>query len=103
MGGGAGVGGGGGFGGGGVPGGGGGERFLVVESLFSMDGDEAPLAGYADLCRRSGAHLIVDEAHAVGIYGASGSGLIEEHGIAEDVFLSVNTAGKALGDNVELF
>jgi 8-amino-7-oxononanoate synthase len=75
----------------------GGERFIVVESLFSMDGDEAPLADYADLCRRSGAHLIVDEAHAVGLYGACGSGLIEEHGIAEDVFLSVNTAGKALG------
>jgi 8-amino-7-oxononanoate synthase len=75
----------------------GGERFIVVESLFSMDGDEAPLEDYADLCRRNGAHLIVDEAHAVGIYGARGSGLIEEHGIAEDVFLSVNTAGKALG------
>jgi 8-amino-7-oxononanoate synthase len=74
-----------------------GERFIVVESLFSMNGDEAPLGDYADLCRRSGAHLIVDEAHAVGIYGASGSGLIEEHGVAEHVFLSVNTAGKALG------
>jgi 8-amino-7-oxononanoate synthase len=74
-----------------------GERFLVVESLFSMDGDEAPLQEYADLCRRTGAHLIVDEAHAVGVYGARGSGLVEEHGVAEQVFLSVNTAGKALG------
>jgi 8-amino-7-oxononanoate synthase len=74
-----------------------GERFLVVESLFSMDGDEAPLAEYADLCRQTGAHLIVDEAHAVGIYGARGTGLIEERGVGDDVFLSVNTAGKALG------
>jgi len=74
-----------------------GERFLVVESLFSMDGDEAPLKVYAALCRAAGAHLIVDEAHAVGVYGAKGSGLIEQHGIDEDVFLSVNTAGKALG------
>jgi 8-amino-7-oxononanoate synthase len=75
----------------------GGERFVVVESLFSMDGDEAPLTEYAELCRQTGAHLIVDEAHAVGIYGRHGSGLIEERGIADHVFLSVNTAGKALG------
>ena len=73
------------------------QRFIVVESLFSMDGDEAPLKQYAELCRASGAHLIVDEAHAVGIYGAKGSGLIEANGIEEDVFLSVNTASKALG------
>ena len=72
-------------------------RFIVVESLFSMDGDEAPLKEYAELCRASGAHLIVDEAHAVGIYGAKGSGLIEANGIEENVFLSVNTASKALG------
>jgi len=77
--------------------GGAGARFLVVESLFSMDGDEAPLAAYAEICAATGAHLIVDEAHAVGIYGARGAGLIEEHGIADRVFLSINTAGKALG------
>jgi 8-amino-7-oxononanoate synthase len=74
-----------------------GVRFIVVESLFSMDGDEAPLAAYADLCRAAGARLIVDEAHAVGIYGASGSGAIEQAGIGSDVLLSVNPAGKALG------
>ena len=73
------------------------QRFIVVESLFSMDGDEAPLKQYAELCRASGAYLIVDEAHAVGVYGAKGSGLIEAHGIEEDVFLSINTASKALG------
>jgi 8-amino-7-oxononanoate synthase len=73
------------------------QRFIVVESLFSMDGDEAPLKQYAELCRASGAHLIVDEAHAVGIYGEKGSGLIEANGIEEDVFLSINTASKALG------
>ena len=75
----------------------GGEHFVVVESLFSMDGDEAPLGDYAELCAQSGAHLIVDDAHAVGIYGSRGTGLIEEHGVAEQVFLSVSTAGKALG------
>jgi len=74
-----------------------GQRFLVVESLFSMDGDEAPLEAYAELCKASGAHLIVDEAHAVGVYGARGSGLIEARGVEDAVCLSVNTAGKALG------
>lgn len=74
-----------------------GQRFVVVESLFSMDGDAAPLAAYAALCREQGAALVVDEAHAVGIYGSRGSGLIEDAGINEDVFISVNTAGKALG------
>jgi 8-amino-7-oxononanoate synthase len=74
-----------------------GEKFVVAESLFSMDGDEAPLQKYAALCREYGATLIVDEAHAVGIYGDRGSGLIEELGVGGDVFVSVNTAGKALG------
>lgn len=74
-----------------------GQKFVVTESLFSMDGDFAPLKEYATICREAGANLIVDEAHAVGIYGRKGSGLIEEAGIAKDVFLSINTAGKALG------
>jgi 8-amino-7-oxononanoate synthase len=68
-----------------------GQKFVVVESLFSMDGDQAPLAEYAALCRAAGAELIVDEAHAVGVYGECGKGL------AEDAFVSINTAGKALG------
>ncbi|MBI3940353.1 MAG: aminotransferase class I/II-fold pyridoxal phosphate-dependent enzyme, partial [Acidobacteria bacterium] len=74
-----------------------GQKFLVTESLFSMDGDRAPLAEYAALCRETGAALIVDEAHAVGIYGACGTGLIEATETGRDVFISINTAGKALG------
>jgi len=74
-----------------------GHSFVVVESLFSMDGDEAPLVQYAAACAATGAHLIVDEAHAVGIYGERGTGLAEERGVADRVFLSINTAGKALG------
>jgi len=68
-----------------------GQKFVVVESLFSMDGDQGPLAEYAALCRVAGAELIVDEAHAVGVYGECGRGL------ADDVFVSINTAGKAMG------
>ena len=74
-----------------------GQAFVVTESLFSMDGDVPPLAEYASVCRSHGAILVVDEAHAVGLYGAGGSGLIEAHGIERDVCVSINTAGKALG------
>jgi 8-amino-7-oxononanoate synthase len=75
----------------------GGATFIVVESLFSMDGDRAPLRQLAGLCAASGITLVVDEAHAVGIFGERGSGLIEESGLDANAFLSVNTAGKALG------
>jgi len=68
-----------------------GQKFVVVESLFSMDGDQAPLAQYTALCRAAGAELIVDEAHAVGVYGEHGMGL------TGDAFVTINTAGKALG------
>lgn len=74
-----------------------GQKFLVTESLFSMDGDIAPLRKYADVCAETGTNLIVDEAHAVGVYGERGSGLIEQFGVEKEVFLSINTAGKALG------
>jgi 8-amino-7-oxononanoate synthase len=74
-----------------------GQRFLVTESLFSMDGDFAPLRRYATIARNSQAALIVDEAHAVGIYGELGSGRIEAESAASDVFLSINPMGKAFG------
>ena len=74
-----------------------GQRFVVTESLFSMDGDTAPLVEYARLCRSAGALLIVDEAHAVGVHGHRGSGLMEASGVSGDVVVSINTAGKALG------
>jgi len=74
-----------------------GQRFIVVESLFSMNGDFAPLVDYVSLCRKYNAQLIVDEAHAVGIYGSGGNGLIDNAGVSTDVLVSINTAGKALG------
>jgi 8-amino-7-oxononanoate synthase len=70
---------------------------VVTESVFSMDGDVAPLARYAAICREHNAVLIVDEAHAVGVYGRRGSGMVEETGTEDGVFVTVNTAGKALG------
>jgi 8-amino-7-oxononanoate synthase len=74
-----------------------GHTFVVTESLFSMDGDAPPLAEYLELCRQSGATLVVDEAHAVGIYGTRGSGLVEEQGLDGSSCLTISTAGKALG------
>ena len=72
-----------------------GQKFVVTESLFSMDGDMAPLDEYASLCRAHGAALIVDEAHAVGIYGPRGSGVLEV--TRAEALVSIDTAGKALG------
>jgi 8-amino-7-oxononanoate synthase len=71
-----------------------GQTFVVVESVYSMDGDEAPLPALAALCDHYGAALIVDEAHASGVYGA---GLVVAHGLQERVFARVHTFGKALG------
>ncbi len=70
--------------------------FVVVESVFSMDGDAAPLAAQAALCRAFDATLIVDEAHAVGLFGGRGSGLIEAAGLDANT-IAINAAGKALG------
>lgn len=74
-----------------------GDCFVAVESLYSMDGDCAPLQELCALCRESGAHLIVDEAHATGVYGHQGEGLVQANGLANEVFARVHTFGKALG------
>jgi 8-amino-7-oxononanoate synthase len=70
-------------------------RLLVTESVFSMDGDQAPLAELAAAARRHDAALIVDEAHAFGVLGPSGRGLCADQGIVPEVLVA--TLGKALG------
>ena len=74
-----------------------GVRFVVVESLYSMDGDYARLAQYAAICTATDAMLIVDEAHAVGIDGERGTGLVEAAGLDANACGTINPAGKALG------
>ncbi len=74
-----------------------GVRFIVVESVYSMEGDSSPLDGYAALCETMGAVLVVDEAHAVGVCGERGTGQIESLGLDHDTCVSINTGGKALG------
>lgn len=74
-----------------------GNVFVAVESIYSMDGDEAPLQDLAALCKKYQAALIVDEAHSNGIYGEDGRGLVVQLGLESDVFARVVTFGKALG------
>jgi 8-amino-7-oxononanoate synthase len=71
-------------------------RFIVVESLFSMEGDRAPLADLLSLAGRFGAELIVDEAHATGVYGPRGRGLVAAANGTARVFATVHPCGKAL-------
>ena len=71
--------------------------FIAVESITSTDGSIAPLKEIVALAKEYEAHVIVDEAHAVGLYGRNGRGLVDELGLTNDVFALVVTFGKALG------
>jgi 8-amino-7-oxononanoate synthase len=71
-----------------------GNIFIAIESVYSMDGDYAPLKEINDLCKKYTANLIVDEAHATGVFG---NGLVQQLKIEDDVFVRVHTFGKALG------
>ncbi len=71
--------------------------YIATESVFSMDGDSPDLRSLAVLSHTEGCLLVVDEAHAVGIYGPHGSGLVCKLGLEDKVFARVVTFGKALG------
>jgi 8-amino-7-oxononanoate synthase len=73
-----------------------GARLIVVESIFSMEGDRAPLPDLVNLAERYGAELVVDEAHATGVVGPRGCGAVAAAGLAPQVLATVHTCGKAM-------
>jgi len=74
-----------------------GQVYIAVESLYSMDGDFAPLTELAAICAQKGAYLVVDEAHATGLFGPNGAGLVQAQRLEDKVFARIMTFGKALG------
>lgn len=76
-----------------------GQVFVVVESVYSMDGDVAPLAQLLPMVEAAGAHLIIDEAHGTGVLGPAGEGLVNALGLEDRVFARIHTFGKAIGSH----
>ncbi|WP_303316370.1 8-amino-7-oxononanoate synthase [Flavivirga abyssicola] len=71
--------------------------YIVTESVFSMDGDSPDLKGMVQLCKDYNAYFIIDEAHAIGVFGERGAGLVQHLKLENDVFARIITFGKAIG------
>ena len=74
-----------------------GQKVVIVESIYSMDGDICPLQEVTDLCDTYDALLVVDEAHAIGVYGDHGEGLVQSLGLQDRVLARIITYGKGPG------
>lgn len=74
-----------------------GNTFIAIESVYSMDGDIAPLNRLVILAEKYGAAIIIDEAHGTGNFGLNGGGLVDELGLGKRVFARIHTYGKAMG------
>lgn len=73
------------------------EVYVITESVFSMDGDSPDLKAFSEFCQENDYHLVVDEAHAVGVFGNSGEGLVQALELHKAVFARIVTFGKAMG------
>jgi 8-amino-7-oxononanoate synthase len=74
-----------------------GEIYIACESVYSMDGDFAPLQALTELAERYNAKLVVDEAHSTGVFGDNGNGLVNQLGLRERIYAVIYTFGKAMG------
>jgi len=74
-----------------------GRKFVVIEAIYSMDGDQAPLTEIVELAQKYEAHIIVDEAHSTGTVGRNGEGLCISLGLESKIWARIYTFGKALG------
>jgi 8-amino-7-oxononanoate synthase len=74
-----------------------GEKFIVIESVYSMDGDTAPIKEIIKLSKKYKAQIIIDEAHGTGVIGEKGNGLVCELGLENDFFARIYTFGKGMG------
>ncbi len=72
-------------------------KLIVADGVFSMEGDVAPLPQMAELAKKYNASLYVDEAHSLGVFGATGAGVCEHFGVSDDVDLIMGTFSKSLG------
>ncbi|WP_337251754.1 aminotransferase class I/II-fold pyridoxal phosphate-dependent enzyme [Maribacter halichondriae] len=73
------------------------EVYIVTESVFSMDGDTPDLKAMSDFGKKEGYHLIIDEAHAIGVFGKNGSGIVQHMAIQDAIFARIVTFGKSIG------
>jgi len=73
------------------------ETYIVTESVFSMDGDSPDLKTFLNFAEKEGLHIVIDEAHAVGVFGENGKGLVQNLELEQMVFARIITFGKALG------
>ena len=74
-----------------------GNIFVITESVFPIDGELAPLSEMAEICNCQGAHLVVDESHAIGVIGGHGLGLVQELRLESRIFARTHSFGKAMG------
>ncbi len=74
-----------------------GKKLVIVEGVYSMDGDTAPLAEIVEVCRTHGARLMIDEAHSAFVFGETGKGVAEDQGFDDDIDIHLGTFSKSLG------
>jgi 8-amino-7-oxononanoate synthase len=74
-----------------------GKKLVIIEGVYSMDGDTPPLAEIVEVCRRHGARLMIDEAHSAFVFGETGKGVAEDQGLDDEIDIHLGTFSKSLG------